>query len=260
MPSGRVSYPGAMPRHRLLTTLAVLTASCGVLAGTAHAAPPAALPPATPPGVQQVSDERLETRWAYPTRRATVRSRPSGQARRVARLRLLTEDGFPEIYVVLQRWVDPANRTWLRVRLPKRPNGRKGWVRQSALGDTTLVRTMLDIDKRKLRATLYDRGRVVFRARIGVGKRATPTPSGRFYIREKFKVRGNTIYGTHAIGTSAYAPTLSDWPGGGVVGLHGTNQPRLIPGRPSHGCIRLRNRDIGRLYRLASRGTPIRVH
>jgi hypothetical protein len=249
-----------MPRHRLLTILAGLTASCGVLAAPANAAQPAALPPATPPGVQQVSDERLETRWAYPTRRATVRSRPSREARRVARLRLLTEDGFPEIYVVLQRWVDPANRTWLRVRLPMRPNGRKGWVQEAALGDLKLVRTMLDIDKRRLRATLYDRGRVVFRARIGVGKRATPTPTGRFYIREKFKVRGNTIYGTHAIGTSAYAPTLSDWPGGGVVGLHGTNQPQLIPGRPSHGCIRLRNRDIARLYRMAARGTPIRVH
>ena len=94
------------------------------------------------------------------------------------------------------------------------------------------------------------------RARLGV----TPTPAGRFYIREKFRVRGVPLYGTHAIGTSAYAPTLSDWPGGGVVGLHGTNQPGLIPGRPSHGCIRLRNRDIARLYRLAPRGTPIRIH
>jgi lipoprotein-anchoring transpeptidase ErfK/SrfK len=70
---------------------------------------------------------------------------------------------------------------------------------------------------------------------------------------------GGTIYGTHAIGTSAYAPTLSDWPGGGVVGLHGTNQPQLIPGRPSHGCIRLRNADVARFYKLAPRGTPVRI-
>ena len=62
-----------------------------------------------------------------------------------------------------------------------------------------------------------------------------------------------------AIGTSAYAPTLSDWPGGGVVGLHGTNEPGLIPGRPSHGCIRLRNRDILTLYRLAPTGTPVDI-
>ena len=38
-----------------------------------------------------------------------------------------------------------------------------------------------------------------------------------------------------------------------MVGLHGTNEPGLIPGRPSHGCIRLRNRDILTLYRLAPR-------
>jgi lipoprotein-anchoring transpeptidase ErfK/SrfK len=100
----------------------------------------------------------------------------------------------------------------------------------------------------------------VLRAPVGVGRPGWPTPTGTFYVREKFRVRGAPVYGTHAIGTSAYAPTLSDWPGGGVVGLHGTDQPSLIPGRPSHGCIRLKNRDILRLYRLASNGTPINIH
>jgi L,D-transpeptidase catalytic domain len=251
---------GAVRGRRSLMITAALAAVIGATAGSAQAQSPAALPPATPPGTQAISDERLATRWAYPTRRAAVRSRPANGARRVTRLRLLTEDGFPELYVVLQRWVDPRGRGWYRVRLPMRPNGRKGWVPESALGNLQLVKTMLDIDKRRLRATLFRDGKVVFQARIGVGKSGTPTPSGRFYIREKFPVRGNGVYGTHAIGTSAYAPTLSDWPGGGVVGLHGTNQPGLIPGRPSHGCIRLRNRDIQRLYRLAQRGTPIRVH
>jgi hypothetical protein len=37
---------------------------------------------------------------------------------------------------------------------------------------------------------------------------------------------------------------LTDWHGGGFVGIHGTDAPQLIPGRVSHGCIRLRNRDI----------------
>ena len=45
-------------------------------------------------------------------------------------------------------------------------------------------------------------------------------------------------YGPWAFGTSAYS-VLSDWPGGGVIGIHGTNQPHLIPGRPSHGCVRV---------------------
>jgi hypothetical protein len=212
-----------------------------------------------PPGAAMVSDERLRSHWAYPARRAVVRSRPARGARRITRLHLLTEDRFPELYLVLSRWTDGAGQEWLRVRLPMRPNGRTGWVPRSALGRLHLVQTKLVVDRRRLRATLFRRGRLVFRARVGVGKRGTPTPAGRFYIREKFRVRNAPLYGTHAIGTSAYAPTLSDWPGGGVVGLHGTNQPQLIPGRPSHGCIRLRNRDIRRLFRLAPRGTPIEI-
>jgi L,D-transpeptidase catalytic domain len=219
----------------------------------------AALPPANPPGMVRLSDERTTTRWAHTADLQPVFSRPSGQARRVARLHLLTEDRFAEVYLVLSSWRNAAGNTWLKIRVPKRPNGLTGWVRETALGELHTVHTFVRINKHTLRLTLYDRGRKRLSARIGVGKAGTPTPTGRFWIREKFRVGGNTIYGPRAIGTSAYAPTLSDWPGGGVVGLHGTNQPGLIPGRPSHGCVRLRNRDILRLYRLAPTGTPIEI-
>lgn len=218
------------------------------------------LPPASPPDAVKLSDERLVTRWAYPERRAVVYSRPSAGARQVTRLRLLTEDGFPELYVVLSRWVDPSGNPWLQIRIPRRPNGTKGWVPETALSQLNVNHKLIDVDKRALRLRVFDHGTQVFTARIGVGKPGTITPSGDFYVREKFHVKGVPLYGPRAIGTSAYAPTLSDWPGGGVVGLHGTNQPGLIPGRPSHGCIRLRNADILRLYRLAERGTPVHIH
>jgi hypothetical protein len=219
----------------------------------------AALPPANPPGMVRLSDERLTTKWAHTADLQPVFSRPSGSAHRVARLRLLTEDGFAEVYLVLSRWTNPAGNTWLKIRVPKRPNGRTGWVRATALGALHTVHTQLRVNKHTLRVTLYDRGRKRFSARIGVGKASTPTPAGHFWIREKFRVGGHTLYGPRAIGTSAYAPYLTDWPGGGVVGLHGTDQPNLIPGRPSHGCIRLKNADILRLYKLAPKGTPIDI-
>ena len=41
--------------------------------------------------------------------------------------------------------------------------------------------------------------------------------------------------------------------------LHGTNQPGLIPGRPSHGCVRVTNRSIRRLAHLMPIGTPVRI-
>lgn len=62
-----------------------------------------------------------------------------------------------------------------------------------------------------------------------------------------------------AFGTSARSPKVSDWPAGGFVGIHGTNRPDLLPGRVSHGCIRLANRDILRLARLMSIGTLVAV-
>jgi len=219
----------------------------------------ATLPPANPPGMVQLSDERLTTKWAHTADLQPVFSRPSGSARRVARLRLLTEDRFAEVYLVLSKWTNPAGNTWLKIRVPKRPNGVTGWVRATALGELHTVHTLLRVNRHTLRVTLYENGRKRFSARIGVGKASTPTPAGHFWIREKFRVGGHTLYGPRAIGTSAYAPYLTDWPGGGVVGLHGTDQPNLIPGRPSHGCIRLRNADILRLYELAPKGTPIDI-
>jgi lipoprotein-anchoring transpeptidase ErfK/SrfK len=78
-------------------------------------------------------------------------------------------------------------------------------------------------------------------------------------VREKLLAIGGPAYGPYAFGTSAYAPSLSEWPGGGVVGIHGTDQPGLIPGRPSHGCVRMRNADITRLWRLMPVGTPINI-
>ena len=78
-------------------------------------------------------------------------------------------------------------------------------------------------------------------------------------MTEKLRAIGGPFYGPYALATSAYAPTLTDWPGGGEVGIHGTDEPQLIPGRPSHGCIRVRNSDIARLWPLVKVGTPIEV-
>ena len=59
--------------------------------------------------------------------------------------------------------------------------------------------------------------------------------------------------------TSARSPVLTDWPGGGFVGVHGTNQPGILPGRVSHGCIRMRNDAILQLARLMKVGTPLTI-
>ena len=230
-----------------------MTRSFLVPVGLAAVVSIAAVAPAAAQSVK-LSNERTFTRWANAAVPARAYVRPSPGALQVGRLRLLTEDGFPEVYVLLAERAD-----WVRLRLPQRPNGVTGWVRRDALGPFRIVHTRLVVNRRSLRVTLYDHGKRRFRARVGIGAPGTPTPVGRFWIREKFHVSGVPLYGTRAMGTAAYSDVLTDWPGGGVIGMHGTSQPELIPGRPSHGCVRLPNRDIERLYRLTPVGTPLRI-
>jgi lipoprotein-anchoring transpeptidase ErfK/SrfK len=89
----------------------------------------------------------------------------------------------------------------------------------------------------------------------------SPTPAGRYYIRERLGpfANSNSIYGALAFGTSAFSHFRTDWPGGGQVGVHGTNEPGLIPGRISNGCVRLRNSAVVRLGRLLRVGTPLYI-
>ena len=206
---------------------------------------------------QLLSNEFSVSRAAHPVEIARIYSKPSKSSRPKGRLHLETEDGVLEIYLVLRAKVDARGRTWLQIRIPRRPNGQKGWVRREMLGRLKTLRTSLRIDRGRLRATLFRKGRKIWSSPIGVGAEGMETPAGRFWVRERLRALGG-IYGPWAFGTAAYS-RLSDWPGGGVIGIHGTNQPELIPGRPSHGCIRVPNWKILELKRLLPIGTPVRI-
>jgi len=205
----------------------------------------------------QLSDETALSRWAHPSYPSRVRVSPYPNSRTLTRLRYLTEDGRPEVYLALSKFVDDQGRSWVRIRLPMRPIGTKGWVRRTALERLHVVKEALLVNRKTLRATLYRAGKRVWRAPIGIGRPGLKTPAGHFYAREKLRSL-DPFYGPIAFGTSAYSH-FTDWPGGGVVGIHGTSEPWLIPGRPSHGCVRVRNEDIVRLERLMPLGTPIRI-
>lgn len=247
--------PGLSDRTFRGGALALVAVLVPALSATSAGAAPAEDRPVS----ERLSDERTSSFWAHPAQVTAIRADHRAGARVVARTRLFTEDRMPEVYLALERWTSAEGDEWLRIRVPKRPNGVTGWVPADALGPLRRVRTQLVVDRRRLRVTLLDRGRRVLVARVGIGMASTPTPSGRFYVREKLRFSGAPMYGTRALGTSAYAPTLSDWPNGGVVALHGTDQPGRIPGRPSHGCVRLRNGDMARLFARTPVGTPIRI-
>ena len=139
-----------------------------------------------------------------------------------------------------------------------KPNGRTGWVPADALSQLYVVRTQLTISRpQQARRRCARTARVIWQAPVGVGKSGTPTPTGDFWIRELLR-GGSGVYGPWAFGTSAYS-NIREWRGAPVVGIHGTNQPGLIPGAPSHGCVRVRNDKISQLVRLMPIGTPVKI-
>ena len=222
-----------------------------------------ALPASPDPALNVPAPAPLEpgstSTWA-PLRRAVLaRDRPRPNAKVVARLETHTPEETSNIVVILGRRRDASGRLWLHVRLPVLPNDLTGWIPRDALGGYSVVQTRLVVDLDRLTATLLRDRRPIFSARIGVGQQAWPTPRGQFYIRNRLTSYESPFYGPLAFGTSARSAVLTDWPAGGFVGIHGTNQPELLPGRVSHGCIRMRNDDIVELGRLMPIGTPVTI-
>jgi hypothetical protein len=198
-------------------------------------------------------------RWAGVMKRAVVRAKPSLGGRIVTTLPTGTTDSTQNVVLVLSRVDISPHQSWYRVRLPILPNNKIGYVQPRYLSSLFIVHTHLYVDRGSLTATLKRDGKTIFKTRVGVGKSHSPTPRGEFYIRDKLTNFNNPFYGPIAFGTSARSPTLTDWPGGGYVGVHGTNQPEILPGRVSHGCIRMRNAAIMALARLMPVGTPLTI-
>jgi hypothetical protein len=224
-------------------------------------APPLAVAPTAfaIPAPRRLTRLRGVTVWAPVRRPVVARVAPSGAAPAVADVATRTPEGSSNIVEVLGRRDEGRRGLWIHVRLAVLPNGTTGWVPRAALGGYGLVPVRLVIDLDRLAATLYRGRQVVFRAPVGVGTPSAPTPRGEFYVRDRLTAYRSPFYGPVAFGTSARSETLTDWPAGGYIGIHGTNAPQLIPGRVSHGCIRLRNPDIRRLARLMPVGTPITI-
>jgi lipoprotein-anchoring transpeptidase ErfK/SrfK len=261
-----------MARHAAVLVVAAGAATVAVLAaGTGGEGPrraglaaagalPAPVAPAFTPGPpHRLGDRRHRSLWAPVKRRATVRSAPSSRASAIGNLEPVTPEGTRNVVAVVAREEDRAGYPWVEVRLAVLPNGATGWIPRAALGGYGTVVTRLVVDTATLTATLYREGRAVLRAPVGVGTAATPTPRGEFYVRNRLTRYRSPTYGPVAFGTSARSQQATDWPAGGFVGIHGTDMPDLVPGRVSHGCIRLRNADVLVLARQMPVGTPVTI-
>jgi lipoprotein-anchoring transpeptidase ErfK/SrfK len=176
----------------------------------------------------------------------------------LTRLPMQTAANYPMV-VLVDTVKSVADRVWYRVWVPVRPNETRGWVREGQLAlYTTTSKIVIDLSEREL--FVYRRGELAKRFPVAVGKPGLSTPTGFYYVTQKLRPPNpNGVYGVLQIGTSAFQPTLNDWPDGGQVGIHGTNEPWLIGKAVSHGCVRMRNRDVKAVSRLVPSGSPVEI-
>lgn len=152
---------------------------------------------------------------------------------------------------------------YLKVALPKRPNGSSGWVKaDDVLVSSTSYRVI--VDTRTRRVTLTRAGKPIRSFRAVVGAPGTPTPTGLFAVSEivaQPNPRG--FYGPLVMTLTAFSNVLESFAGGpGRVAIHGRGGASLkdpLGSARSHGCVRIDNGQISYLAARISPGTPVLI-
>jgi lipoprotein-anchoring transpeptidase ErfK/SrfK len=114
-------------------------------------------------------------------------------------------------------------------------------------GEKGRMLIVIDVAHRTL--VLYEDDKEVCRYPVAVGKAKTPTPLGEWKVIHKGMGWGNG-FGTRWMGLNV------PW---GIYGIHGTNKPGSIGTYASHGCIRMFNRDVEKLYPLVPWGCRVKI-
>lgn len=110
------------------------------------------------------------------------------------------------------------------------------------------------------RLAVLENGRVVRTFPVAVGAAVSPSPTGDFRIVNR--VSNPTYYHSGVvIPAGRENPIGPRWLGLDLkgYGIHGTNEPRSIGKAASHGCIRMRNRDIEQFFSLVRVGDMVRI-
>jgi lipoprotein-anchoring transpeptidase ErfK/SrfK len=189
----------------------------------------------------------------------SVRSAPSGHARVIAKLSEFRPQDYRPRYVlaVAVKKGKKGKNAWYKITVPGRPNGRTGWVPAKQISIRSDPRQVVVFRGSRV-VQLWKKDQLIYTSKVAVGASGMETPIGLYYVTVRFRPVTQPFLGSFAFETSAYSK-LSEWPGGGVVGLHGTTSPQLLGQAVSHGCIRISNATADFFRDRIPLGTPIRV-
>jgi lipoprotein-anchoring transpeptidase ErfK/SrfK len=117
---------------------------------------------------------------------------------------------------------------------------------------------LVSLVDRKL--AVIDNGIMIAEFQVAVGADVSPSPTGEFKVVSR--VSNPTYYKPgNVVPPGKDNPVGTRWVGLSLkgYGIHGTNAPRSIGRAASHGCIRLRNRDMERLFTMLRTGDVVQI-
>jgi len=246
---------GAFERERELRARARPPATAGSL--------PAAVPSANPspsPTTQTRPCEQPAFIATVTADEVAARKAPQPSAEVIQTFPRISVVGITQVFSVIEEVQGKDGKAWYKALLPVRPNGTTGFIPAKGL-ELTHTSYRLQLDRDRFRLTLFRGCRKVRTFPVGIGTGTTPTPVGKFFLAGLFRPPvTNTVYGAYIYTLSGYSDVLRNWELGGIIGLHGTNDPSSIGRNSSHGCIRMLNEDILTLRKILPLGTPIVIH
>ena len=228
---------------------------------TAPTPTPAAPKPAKPTRSTQKAQATSRVETVFPAAgqlvvgSVPVRKSPNPHASVIKVMTQFRDDyRIQEIFAVSTR-MGANHRPWYKISIPMRPNGTMGWIPASTV---TLAPTVGEIDVHRNARTidLYWHGKHVWHGIVAIGAPGMETPTGHYYVAARFVPYQDPFLGVFAVETSGYSK-LTEWPGGGWFGIHGTDEPQLLGQAVSHGCVRVANTTATKLRQYAPLGTPI---
>ena len=130
---------------------------------------------------------------------------------------------------------------------------------QEILSSTTTIPTKIVIYRDKRVLAFYSDDSLIKKYKIAVGKSKTPTPKGDFKIINKVKNPAWYPKGKNPVEPGVDNPVGSRWMGLDIkgYGIHGTNVPSSIGKSVSHGCIRMKKKDVEELFSMVDVGTTV---
>jgi lipoprotein-anchoring transpeptidase ErfK/SrfK len=188
-------------------------------------------------------------------RSVPVRKTPNPRAHVIKVLHQFRPDFRPQEMLAVRKATGSDGKVWYRVSIPMRPNGTYGWIPANTVS-LRPTHSQIVVNIRRRTIDIYRFGKRRWHGIVAVGAPGRETPIGHYFVAARFVPYRDPFLGVFAVETSAYSK-LTEWPGGGVVGIHGTDLPQLLGKAVSHGCVRVSNTTARHIKTLAPLGTPI---